>query len=110
MCCGAVVRLGRLEVPLGVEGTARAPERAMQRRRVAVGYGVPHRPPDSIPKSPESARAEEALRRDRIAREMRGGNVFVELWLMVKVVVTLPWRVVRWIGSKVAREERADRS
>lgn len=41
---------------------------------------------------------------------MRGGNVFVELWLMVKVVVTLPWRVVRWIGSKVAREERADRS
>jgi hypothetical protein len=68
-----------------------------------------YQPPPRLPPSREAVDADETLRRDRLKREMGGGNILVELWMIVKFVATLPWRGFKWVGSKVAPVERADR-
>jgi len=65
-----------------------------------------YQPPPRFPRTQEEMDAEASLRRERIKAGMSGGNVFAEVWAVIRFVVTLPWRAIRWIGSKVAREER----
>lgn len=73
-----------------------------------MGYGMPF-PPHDHRTTPEGAAAEDRRRRE-LAAKGQGMSFFWEIREVVEMVLTLPWRVVKWVGRKVSPEERADRS
>lgn len=72
-----------------------------------MSYGT-NFPPHDHRTTIEGASAEDKRRRELAARG-QGTSFFWEIREIVEVVLPLPWRVFRWIGSKVAREDPADR-